>query len=148
MAVCAGMAKLSSRITGALKTKYPQEDTTMKTRLKTTMLSCIVIALLGMTTAYAECTHLPQAIEHTKLSVSQSEATKPDGTPLLTSNLAAALEHAKASEKAEKNKHTAEAIVHLEAAMKAATAGDFKACHTHTQEALKQLESAAKCEKK
>lgn len=109
----------------------------------------MVICIFMTTIVRAECAHLPKAIEHTRLSLSQGEAMKPDGTPLmLVSNLSNALEHARASEKAEKNTHTSEAILHLEAAVASAKAGEGKQCHMHTQEALKQLELAGQCPSK
>lgn len=105
-------------------------------------LASIFVLLLSAAIARAECTHLPKALEHTRLSLTQSESGKSDTMPVLIGNLSNALEHAKASEKAEKNSHTSEAVVHLEAALASARAGENKQCHTHTQAALKELELA------
>jgi hypothetical protein len=58
------------------------------------------------------------------------------------SNINTALEHAKASEKAEPNPHTAEGIVHLEAAISSSKNDDAQAGVQHAKEALKHLEMA------
>ena len=108
----------------------------------------IAVFLFAASLAHAECKHLPLAIEHTKLSLAEAKAGKSGGTPLLMGNLSNALEHAKASEKAEKNVHTSEAIVHLEAAISSAQGSESTQCQMHTQEALKHLELAGQCPKK
>ena len=108
----------------------------------------ILIALTGILStgfALAESVHLPQAIEHTKAAIAHGEASNHNGiehAPPLVSNINTALEHAKASEKAEPNPHTAEGIVHLEAAINSAKSNDAKAGIQHAKEALKHLEMA------
>ena len=95
--------------------------------------------------ALAESVHLPQAIEHTKAAITHGEASNHNGiehVPLLVSNVNTALEHAKASEKAEANPHTAEGIIHLEAAIDAAKKDDAKGATQHAKDALKHLELA------
>ena len=95
--------------------------------------------------ALAESVHLPQAIEHTKTAITLGEASNHNGiehVPSLVSNVNTALEHAKASEKAEANPHTAEGIIHLEAAIDAVKKDDAKGGTQHAKEALKHLELA------
>jgi hypothetical protein len=108
--------------------------------------NCLVIGLmLNCGLALAESTHLPQAIEHTKAAITHGEASNHDGiehVPLMVSNINTALEHAKASEKAEANPHTAEGIIHLEAGITAAKQNDAKSGTGHAKEALKHLELA------
>jgi hypothetical protein len=102
---------------------------------------------VGMTVSHAECTHLPYALEHTRLSLNDSNAMTSQGTPVLMSNLSNALEHAKASEKAEKNIHTEKAVSDLEAAINLAKAGKGNECHMQIESALKHLELAGQCPK-
>ena len=107
---------------------------------------CLMIALLlssGLSSA--ESTHLSQAIEHTKAAITHGEAINHNGlehVPLLVSNINTALEHAKASEKAEANPHTSEGIIHLEAAITAVKKDDANGGTVHAKEALKHLELA------
>ena len=113
--------------------------------MKNTMIALSMAWLLSSGFAFAESVHLPQAIEHTKAAVAHGEAINHGGldhVPLSVSNLNTALEHAKASEKAEPNAHTAEGIVHLEAAVNAAKQNDAKETTLHAKEALKHLEMA------
>ena len=101
--------------------------------------------LLSSGFALAESVHLPQAIEHTKAAIAHGGANNHNGlehVPPLVSNINTALEHAKASEKAEPNPHTAEGIVHLEAAISSAKNDDAQAGVQHAKEALKHLEMA------
>ena len=113
--------------------------------MKKTLISVGLACLLSSGFVFAESVHLPQAIEHTKAAVAHGEASNHGGlehVPLSVSNLNTALEHAKASEKAEANPHTAEGIVHLEAAVSAAKQDDAKESTLHAKEALKHLEMA------
>lgn len=105
------------------------------------------VFVLSSAMARAECIHLPKALEHARISLTQSESVQSDTMPLLVGNLSNALEHARASERAEKNVHTSEAVVHLEAALNSARSGENKQCHMHTQAALKELELAGQCTK-
>lgn len=113
--------------------------------MKSMSFAQIAALLLASTSSYAECSHLPKAIRHARYSLTDTATNKAYGMPLLVSHQASALEHARASEKLENNRHTAEAIVYLEAAMGAARSGDNALCHTETREAIKHLEMAAEC---
>lgn len=113
--------------------------------MNTKIILLVFMSLLGSGFALAESVHLPQAIEHTKAAIAHGESVNHSGiehVPTLVSNINTALEHAKASEKAEPNLHTAEGIVHLEAAINSAKNNDAKAGIQHAKEALKHLESA------
>jgi Small metal-binding protein len=105
---------------------------------------CAVLLIVA-SSSYAECSRLPKAIQHARYSLTSEPTNMGYGVPLLISYQSSALEHARASERLEKNAHTAEAIVYLEAAMGAARAGDNAQTHTHTIEAIKHLEMASEC---
>ena len=113
--------------------------------MRANILSMFFLSVMGLSVAYAECTHLPLAIEHTRLSLKESESGKLEGTPLLVSNLSNSLEQARASEKAEKNVHTEKAVTELESALNFAKANQGKECHMRIQEAMKHLELAGQC---
>lgn len=108
----------------------------------------IAALLIISTSSYAECSHLPKAIQHARYSLTDTATNKAYGVPLLVSHQSSALEHARASERAENNRHTAEAIVYLEAAMGSAKVGDYEQCHVQTREAIKHLEMASECSQK
>ena len=113
--------------------------------MNTKSIVLVLSLILNAGAVMAESKHLPQAIEHTKAAITHGEASSHDGiehVPLLVSNINTALEHAKASEKAEANPHTSEGITHLEAAITAAKQGDAKSGTVHAKEALKHLELA------
>ncbi len=93
--------------------------------------------LLSGAFAFAESVHLPQAIEHTQVAISQGESGHADA---LAEHASVALTHAEASEKAEANPHTEEGIKHLKAAIDVGEKGDAKEATDHAKEALKHLE--------
>jgi hypothetical protein len=58
------------------------------------------VFLLSGTFSFAESTHLPQAVEHTKVAITHGEAGH---APVLVEHTKTALTHAEASEKTEAN---------------------------------------------
>ena len=103
--------------------------------------SILVATLLATTSGvlFAESVHLPQAVEHTQAAIKEGKAGK---ATALTEHATVALEHAKASEKAEANPHTGEGIIHLEAAIDVGKKGDAAGGTTHAKAALDHLKMA------
>ena len=75
-------------------------------------------------------------MEHTQAAIKAGEAGK---AATLVEHATVALEHAKASEKAEANPNTGEGIVHLEAAIDVAKKDDAAGGTTHAKSALEHL---------
>lgn len=107
-------------------------------KIKTIVVAMTLSAISGF--VLAESVHLPQAVEHTQAAIKEGEAGK---AAALVEHATVALEHAKASEKAEANPHTGEGIVHLEAAIDVAKKGDAAGGTTHAKSALEHLGMAA-----
>jgi hypothetical protein len=95
--------------------------------------------LLTGSFAFAESIHLPKAVEYTIAAVSQGEA---GNAPLFVYLAQTALTHAEASQKAEANPHTAEAINHLKLSIEVGKRGDATTAAKHAQEAFKHLDLA------
>ena len=101
------------------------------------------ILLLSGGLARAESVFNAQAIDETKAAISQGNALH---LGLLRQHVRTALKHAKASQEAEPNVHTEEAIYHLNAAIFAAGNNTVKYGAIHTQKALERLQMAAQPE--
>lgn len=110
------------------------------------MLVSLILSLFGISMAHAECSHLPYALEHVRLALKDAERTSQEGSaPLLVSNLSNALEHARASEKAERNMNIEKAISDLDMALQLAKEGKASESRMRLEEAMKHLESAGNC---